>query len=77
MDDRCDTDVVHPADDVYAWIEQDSSIHLKAATRFGDPVAVGNALGSVPPRRSVRAELPHTAPTLGAWRRNARSDKVA
>jgi uncharacterized protein (DUF1499 family) len=38
MEDRRDSDVVHPADDVYAWIEQDSSIHLKAATRFGDPV---------------------------------------
>lgn len=31
-------EVIYPADDVYAWIEQDSSIHLKAATRFGDPV---------------------------------------
>jgi hypothetical protein len=38
MEDRRDSDVVHPADDVYAWIEQDLSIHLKAATRFGDPV---------------------------------------
>ena len=28
-------------------------------------VAVGNALAGVPPRRSVRAELPHTAPTSG------------
>jgi hypothetical protein len=26
-----------------------------------------------PPRRSVRAESPHTAPTSGAWRRSARS----
>lgn len=24
--------------DVYLWIEQDSSIHLKAVTKFGDPV---------------------------------------
>src|SRR4051812_27690419 len=36
-------------------------------------VAVGNALSGVPPRRSVRAELPHTAPTSGAWRRSVRS----
>ena len=28
-------------------------------------VAVGNALAGVPPLRSVRAELPHTAPTSG------------
>jgi hypothetical protein len=28
-------------------------------------VAVGNALAGVPPRRSVRAELPHTALVLG------------
>src|SRR6516162_6736740 len=35
-------------------------------------VAVGNALAGVPPHRSVRAELPHTALTSGVWRRNAR-----
>src|SRR5262249_43714047 len=38
------------------------------------PVSVGNALAGVPPRRSVRGGLPHTAPTSGAWRRNGRSD---
>src|SRR5262249_19196688 len=32
---------------------------------FESRVAVGNALAGVPPRRSVRAELPHTAPTSG------------
>ena len=30
--------VVQPADDVYCWLEQDSSVMLKAVTRFGDPV---------------------------------------
>jgi hypothetical protein len=38
MEDRPRSEVIRPADDVYAWIEQESSIHLKAATRFGDPV---------------------------------------
>ena len=33
-------------------------------------VAVGTALAGGPPRRSVRAELPHTALTSGAWRRS-------
>src|SRR5262249_36253185 len=43
-----------------------------------DPeVAVGNALAGVPPRGSVRAELPHTALTSGAWRRSERSDRGA
>ena len=27
-----------PADDVYCWAEQDSSVMLKAVTKFGDPV---------------------------------------
>jgi hypothetical protein len=30
--------VVHPAEDVSAWVEQDSSIHLMAVTVSGDPV---------------------------------------
>src|SRR5262245_46330722 len=30
--------VIQPADDVYCWLEQDSSVMLKAVTRFGDPV---------------------------------------
>ncbi|HJZ57471.1 MAG TPA: hypothetical protein VKE74_21055 [Gemmataceae bacterium] len=32
--------VMQPADDVILWIEQESSIHLKAVTRFGDPVGL-------------------------------------
>jgi hypothetical protein len=40
-------------------------------------VAVGNALAGVPPRRSVRAELPNTAPTSAAWRKTARSGQGA
>lgn len=37
-------------------------------------VAVGPRVSPGPPHRSVRAELPHTAPTSGAWRRIARWD---
>jgi hypothetical protein len=32
------SDLIRPADDVYCWLEQESSIMLKAATKFGDPV---------------------------------------
>jgi hypothetical protein len=39
------------------------------------PVTVGTAIASCPPYRSVRAELPHTAPTLDGWRRSAHQDK--
>jgi hypothetical protein len=31
-------EVVRPADDVCCWLEQESSVMLKAVTRFGDPV---------------------------------------
>jgi hypothetical protein len=55
-----------------------------AAGRFRRPefkgvisVTVGTAIASCPPYRSVRAELPHTAPTLDEWRRNARPGKDA
>ena len=37
-------------------------------------VAVGTPVAQRPPHRSVRAELPHTAPTLGEWRRSAHKD---
>ena len=43
----------------------------------GRAVAVGAALSGGPPHRSVRAELPHTALTSGAWRRGGRWDKGA
>lgn len=33
-------------------------------------IAVGTPVARRPPHRSVRAELPHTAPTLGEWRRS-------
>ena len=39
--------------------------------------AVGTALAGGPPHRSVRAELPHTAPTSGVWRRSVRWDRDA
>jgi hypothetical protein len=40
-------------------------------------VTVGTAIASCPPYRSVRAELPHTAPTLDGWRRSALQGKDA
>ena len=40
-------------------------------------VAVGTTIAGRPPHRSVRAELPHTAPTLDEWRRSARLGKGA
>ena len=40
-------------------------------------VAVGTPVTRRPPHRSVRAELPHTAPTSGGWRGTASKDKDA
>ncbi|AMV25763.1 hypothetical protein VT84_15305 [Gemmata sp. SH-PL17] len=31
-------EVARPTEDVYCWLEAESSIMLKATTRFGDPV---------------------------------------
>jgi hypothetical protein len=31
-------EIVEPADDVYGWVEQSSSVMFKAVTRHGDPV---------------------------------------
>jgi hypothetical protein len=41
-----------PADDVYCWLEQDSSVMLKAVTQFGDPVELTAA-----DARSIAAAL--------------------
>ena len=32
------TGVIQPTDDVYCWLEHESSVMLKAVTKFGDPV---------------------------------------
>ena len=40
-------------------------------------VTVGTIIADRPPYRSVRAELPHTAPTLDEWRQNERRDRDA
>src|ERR1035437_5432566 len=40
-------------------------------------VAVGTTIAGRPPHRSVRAELPHTAPTLDVLRQNVCRDKDA
>ena len=37
-------------------------------------VAVGTPISRSPPHRSVRAELPHTAPTSSIWRRSVFQD---
>jgi hypothetical protein len=31
-------EVVRPVEDVYGWVEQESSVMFKAVTRHGDPV---------------------------------------
>src|ERR1035437_9158595 len=41
------------------------------------PFAVGTTIADRPPHRSVRAELPHTAPTLDVLRQIARQDMDA
>jgi len=33
---------IHHVDDVYLWLEQGSSIHIKAVTQFGDPVELSS-----------------------------------
>lgn len=38
-------------------------------------VAVGTPVARCPPHRSVREELPHTAPTLSTWRQSECRDK--
>ncbi len=38
MAEPTQSEVSQPTDDVYAWIEQGASIHLKAVSQFGDPV---------------------------------------
>ena len=40
-------------------------------------VAVGIAVARYPPHRSVRADFPHTAPTLDEWRQSEHSDMDA
>jgi hypothetical protein len=38
MAERGRPSILRPADDVYGWVEQESSVMFKAATRDGDPV---------------------------------------
>ena len=38
MADSQTPNIVRRAGDVYCWLEQESSVMLKAVTRFGDPV---------------------------------------
>ena len=48
--------LVHPAEDVYCWLEQESSVMLKAVTRFGDLVELTAAAA-----RAVAAALSEVA----------------
>lgn len=55
MNQRGNNKLVFAGGDVYVWIEQDSSVHIKAVTDHGDPVELtedeaeelGNALISM------------------------------
>jgi len=57
-----DAEVVRPADDVFCWLEHESSIMLKAATKSNDPVeltaddarAIASALLSLAQRLDPR-----------------------
>ena len=42
MADADTPEVVRLAGDVYCWLEADSSVMLKAVTRFGDPVELSS-----------------------------------
>lgn len=53
------SEVVRPVEDVYAWMEQEASIMLKAVTKFGDPVEL--SAGEV---RTVAAALLELAERL-------------
>ncbi|MBX7104740.1 MAG: hypothetical protein K1X57_11710 [Gemmataceae bacterium] len=56
MEDADKPWVIEPADDVYCWLEQESSIMLKAVTRFGDPVEL-----VADEARAIAAALPNLA----------------
>lgn len=66
-------ELVRPADDVFCWLEQDSSIMLKAVTRFGDPVelvagearAIAEALLALADRLEPQADK-HAEPGAAA-----------
>jgi len=42
MSDASDPSV-HRVDDVYLWLEQGTSVHIKAVTQSGDPVELNSA----------------------------------
>ncbi len=54
-------EVAQPADDVYCWLEHESSIMLKAVTRFADPVEL-----SADEARAIAAALVALADRLEA-----------
>ena len=56
---------------LHTWLE------AQLAEKDDIQVAVGTIIADRPPHRSVRAALPHTAPTLDVWRQIGRSDKDA
>ena len=50
---------------------------VAVAAKGSRRVAVGTAIADRPPHRSVRAALPHTAPTSDGWRQSAHRDRDA
>jgi hypothetical protein len=70
-------EIARPADDVCCWLEQDSSVMLKAVTRFGDPVelsadearAIAAALQSFAGRLETLADN-SSEPGAGSEKRN-------
>ena len=57
-----------------------ANIHLWQRQETGGDsfdVAVGMPVARHPPRRSIRAEFPHTAPILDEWRQNERRETDA
>lgn len=65
----------------YFYVVARNTLSWKAILRrmrYGtETVAVGMPVARHPPLRSVRAELPHTAPTSSVWRGSEHSDTGA
>ena len=57
--------IVLDVDDTFDAVHGGQQMRLFNAHYDEYVIAVGNRVTPVPPHRSVRAGLPHTAPTLG------------
>lgn len=72
-DDRCVTHSLQGSKDLKPHSTGVSCVFL-IITNCNNAVTVGTSLTGCPPYSSVRAELPHTAPTSSIWRQNEHSD---